>query len=50
MNKVIKDHQLHSSMDNIKFRYGKKAVLRASGLTENSTVIARATLVGGHNA
>lgn len=50
MNKVVKDHKLHTSLDNIKFRYGKKAVLRASSLTENSTVIARSTMVGGHNA
>ena len=49
MNKVIKDHKLHSSLDNIKFRYGKSAVLRASSLTESSTVIARNTMIGGHN-
>lgn len=50
MNKVITDHKLHSSLDNIKFRYGKSAVLRASSLTESSTVKARNTMVGGHNA
>ena len=50
MNKVITDHKLHSSLDNIKFRFGKSAVLRASSLTEDSTVRARNTMVGGHNA
>ena len=50
MNKVIKDHKLHSSLDNIKFKYGKSAVLRASSLTDASTVLARNTMVGGHNA
>lgn len=50
MNKVITDHKLHSSIDNINFRFGKSAVLRASSLTDNSTVKARNTMVGGHNA
>ena len=49
MNKVIKDHKLHSSIDNINFKYGKNAVLRASSLTDASTVRARNTMVGGHN-
>jgi len=50
MNKVLKDHKLHSSLDNIQFRYGKSAVLRASSLTESSTILARNKMVGGHNA
>ncbi len=50
MNKVIKDHKLHSSMDNIKHLHGKNAILRASSLKEDSTVIARNQMVGGHNA
>ncbi len=49
MNRVLKDHKLHSSIDNIKFKYGKSAVLRASSLTESSTVQARNTMIGGHN-
>jgi len=49
MNKVIKDHKLHSSIDNIKFKYGKSAALRASSLLKDSTVRARNTMVGGHN-
>ncbi len=49
MNKVIKDHKLHSSIDNIKYKYGKSAALRASSLLKDSTVIARNTMVGGHN-
>ena len=50
MNKVIKDHKLHASMDNIKHHHGKNAVLRASSLKESSTIIARNSMVGGHNA
>ena len=49
MNQVLKDHKLHSSLDNIKFRYGKNSVLRGSSLTDKSTTIARNTMVGGHN-
>ncbi len=49
MNKVLKDHKLHSSLDNIKFKYGKNAVFRGSSLTDSSTVLARNTMVGGHN-
>ena len=50
MNKVITDHKLHTSLDNIKHRYGKNAILRASSLDDDSTVIARNQMVGGHNA
>ena len=50
MNKVMKDHKLHSSLDNIKHNHGKNAVLRASSLKETSTIKARNTMVGGHNA
>lgn len=50
MNKVIKDHKLHTSLDNIKHIHGKNAVLRASSLKEESTIKARNTMVGGHNA
>ncbi|MBN2604566.1 MAG: damage repair protein [Bacilli bacterium] len=49
MNQVVKDHLLHSSIDNIKFKYGKNAILRASSLTEASTIKARNTMVGGHH-
>jgi DNA polymerase V len=49
MNQVVKDHLLHSSIDNIKFRYGKNSILRASSLTEASTIKARNTMVGGHH-
>jgi len=49
MNKVIKDHKLHSSLDNINFKYGKNATLRGSSLLKDSTVIARNKMVGGHN-
>ena len=50
MNKVIKDHKIQSSLDSIKFRYGKSTVLRASSLLSSSTIKARNTMVGGHNA
>lgn len=50
MNKVIKDHKLHSSVDNINFKYGKSTVFRASSLSEAGTAIQRSKMVGGHNA
>ena len=50
MNKVIKEHKIQSSLDSIKFRYGKSTVLRASSLLSSSTIKARNTMVGGHNA
>jgi len=49
MNKVIKDHKLHSSLDNINFKYGKNTALRASSLLNDSTVIARNRMIGGHH-
>ncbi len=49
MNKVIKEHKIHSSIDNINFKYGKSSALRASSLLDASTVKARNTMVGGHN-
>ncbi len=49
MNKVIKDHKLHSSLDNINFKYGKNTTLRASSLLRDSTVIARNKMIGGHH-
>ena len=50
MNRIIKDHKLHTSLDNIQFRYGKSAVSRASSLTDQSTILARNKMIGGHNA
>ena len=50
MNQIVKDHKLHTSLDNIQFRYGKSAVSRASSLTEDSTILARNKMIGGHNA
>jgi len=49
MNKVIKDHKLHSSLDNIKYKYGKSSVFRGSSLYEHATAIARTSMIGGHN-
>ena len=50
MNKVITEHKIQSSIDNIKFRYGKSTVLRASSLLSSSTIQDRNKMVGGHNA
>ncbi len=50
MNKVITEHKIQSSIDNIKFKYGKNTVLRASSLLSSSTIQARNKMVGGHNA
>jgi DNA polymerase V len=49
MNKVITDHKLHTTMDSINLRYGKSAVLRSTSLLKSSTIVARNSMVGGHN-
>ena len=43
MLEVFKEHR------NIKGRFGKNAILRASSLQEEGTMQFRNTLVGGHN-
>lgn len=45
-----KEHVLHQAVDEIKFRYGKNSVNRASSEFESSTIKARNKMIGGHHA
>ncbi len=47
---VIKEQQIFSAMDEIKYKYGKNSVNRASTETKSSTAKARNDMIGGHNA
>lgn len=50
VNLLMKEHQLHQAMDDIKFKFGKNAVNRASSELESSTIKARNRMIGGHHA
>ena len=41
---------LNKSIDNIKDRFGKNAILKATSLLADSTIIERNKKIGGHNA
>ncbi|MBU1092835.1 MAG: damage repair protein [Firmicutes bacterium] len=45
-----KEEKLHYAVDEIKFRYGKNSVNRASSEFESSTIKARNKMIGGHHA
>ncbi len=47
---LIKEQKLHSAVDEIKFRYGRNSVNRASSEFESSTIKARNKMIGGHHA
>jgi len=47
---LCKRRRLLCALDAISERYGRNAVLRASALTKNSTIIDRHGLIGGHHA
>lgn len=47
---VIKEQQIFAAMDEIKYRYGKNSVNRASTELKSSTAKARNDMIGGHNA
>ncbi len=49
-NQIIREQKLYSTVDNLKFRYGKNSVNRASSELKNSTIKARNKMIGGHNA
>lgn len=48
--RLIKEHKLHQAMDDLKFKFGKNSVNRASSELESSTIKARNTMIGGHHA
>lgn len=47
---VVKEQQIFSAMDEIKYKYGKNSVNRASTELKSSTAKARNDMIGGHNA
>jgi len=47
---VIKEQDLFQAMDEIKFRFGKNSVNRASTELPESTIKARNGMIGGHHA
>jgi len=49
-DQILREHSLYSAMDEIKFKYGKNSVNRASSELESSTVKARNKMIGGHHA
>jgi len=50
IEKVVKEQQVFAALDEIKFKYGKNSVNRASAETKASTVKARNDMIGGHHA
>ncbi|PKK96959.1 MAG: damage repair protein [Tenericutes bacterium HGW-Tenericutes-3] len=49
-DQIIREQNLHSAVDEVKFRYGKNSVNRASSEFKGSTIKARNKMIGGHNA
>ncbi len=50
INEVFKEQKVFSTMDEIKNRFGKNSVNRASSELKYSTIKARNEMIGGHNA
>jgi len=50
VEQIVKEQQVFSAIDDIKFRYGKNSVNRASSELESSTIKARNDMIGGHHA
>ncbi|PKK98214.1 MAG: damage repair protein [Tenericutes bacterium HGW-Tenericutes-2] len=47
---IVKEHQLHLALDELKFKYGRNTINRASSEFESSTIKARNKMIGGHHA
>jgi len=47
---VIETENINKAIDEIKNKFGKNSILKASSLLEDSTIIERNKKVGGHNA
>jgi DNA polymerase V len=43
-----RQRKLQRTLDEIKYRYGKNAIFRATALLKSSTTIERHNLIGGH--
>ena len=50
VNAVVKENAVFSAMDEIKEKFGKNSVNRASSELKHSTIKARNDMIGGHNA
>ena len=50
IDRVVKEQQVFAAIDEVKFKFGKNAVNRASSETKGSTVKARNEQIGGHRA
>ena len=50
VNEVLRERAVFSAMDEIKEKYGKNSVNRASSELKSSTIKARNEMIGGHNA
>lgn len=50
VNRVVKEAEVFSTIDEIKFKFGKNAINRASSELKSSTVKARNDMIGGHHA
>jgi DNA polymerase V len=50
VERVVKEQQIFAAMDEVKFRFGKNKVNRASSELETSTLKARNEMIGGHHA
>jgi DNA polymerase V len=50
VDKVIKEAEVFSAIDEIKFKFGKNSVNRASSELKASTIKARNDMIGGHHA
>lgn len=50
INEVLKEQAVFSAMDEIKERFGKNSVNRASSELKSSTIKARNDMIGGHHA
>ena len=47
--KEIKDEKVNRSIDDIKARFGKNSLVKASALLEDSTIMERNAKIGGHH-
>jgi DNA polymerase V len=48
--RLEKEHALHTAVDDIKFKFGRNSINRASSEFESSTIKARNKMIGGHHA
>lgn len=47
--KILKEKKLHETIDKIKDKHGKSAIIRGMNLQKNATTLKRNKQIGGHN-